>query len=132
MKMNYAFGAAALGVLMLATGPVRAEGELLREELSRNDLSGAEDLEVIVARLEIQPGATVPKHTHNGDEHIIVLQGGDLETADGKTISFKTGATVHFPKGTVHGGLTPAGDETVIIYTTHIVEKGKPLNNLVE
>jgi quercetin dioxygenase-like cupin family protein len=132
MKLTYASGIVAFAAHLFTASLVSAGGELVREELSRNDLSGADNLEVIVARLEIQSGATVPKHTHNGDEHIIVLQGGDLETVDGKTISFTSGATVHFPEGTVHGGLTPAGDETIIIYTTHIVEKGKPLNNLVE
>ena len=127
----------SIAVLTLAisafhTAPAQAEGELVRTELSRTDLSGSATMEVIVARLEMFPGASIPRHFHHGDEHIVVVQGGPATLASGNVIEFTTGAALHFPAGEVHGGFTASGEVPLIVYTMHIVEKGKPLMNLVE
>ena len=102
--------------------------EISRTELDRGALSGSSTMEVVVARLEIPPGATVPRHSHHGDEYLIVLQGGEFTAPDGTVVPFEAGMATHFPAGEVHGGLTVSGDTPIILYTTHIVEKGKPLN----
>ena len=115
--------AALLGASVL---PSAAEG-LSRTELNRADVSGADGLEVVVSRLEIAPGATVPPHSHPGDEHLIVLDGGTLAMPDGKTLEFKPGMALMFPKGKVHGNLTNAGTAPIVVYTTHIIQKGQPL-----
>lgn len=119
---------AALFAALLCAGAAQAEGALTRTELNRADLAANPDYEVIVARLEIAPGGAVPRHTHLGDEHLYVLEGGELTTADGKTVAFKPGMALNFPRGVAHGGLTGAGPGTVVLITTHIVEKGRPLN----
>ena len=121
-------GFAIVGLLLMSCGNALADGKITRTELSRTDVPGSATHEVIVAKLEIQPGGTVPRHTHHGDEHLIVFKGGPMKTASGKVIEFTDGMTVYFPEGKVHGGLTAAGDQAVVAYTTHIVEKGKPLN----
>lgn len=112
--------------LAALTGPALAGG-VEREELRRDDLTGAEGTEVIVARLTILPGGVVPKHTHNGDEFLYVLEGGTLD-AGGKAVEFRTGMSVHFPRGLVHGGLKNETGAPITVLTTHIVDKGKPLN----
>ena len=120
-----------LGVIVLAFGAsciALADGKIVRTELTRADAPGSATHEVIVARLEIQPGGTVPLHTHHGDEHLIIVKGGPMKTAGGKVVTFSDGMVAHFQQGKVHGGLTSMGEETVIAYTTHIVEKGKPLS----
>ena len=127
-----AIAALALAVSAFQTAPTQAEGELVRTELSRTDLSGSTTMEVIVARLEMLPGASIPRHFHLGDEHVVVVQGGPATLASGKVIEFATGAALHFPAGKVHGGFTASGEDPLIVYTMHIVEKGKPLMNLVE
>ena len=120
-----------LAVMILAFGAdgiAFADGKIVRTELTRADAPGSATHEVIVARLEIHPGGTVPLHTHHGDEHLIIVKGGPMKTAAGKVVNFNDGMVAHFLQGKVHGGLTSIGRETVIAYTTHIVEKGKPLN----
>lgn len=116
----------AAGLLCTAV-PALADDGLTRTELNRADVSGAEGLEAVVSRLEIAPGATVPPHSHPGDEHLIVLAGGSLSLPDGKVLEFKPGMAMMFPKGKVHGNLTNMGTAPIVVYTTHIVEKGQPL-----
>jgi quercetin dioxygenase-like cupin family protein len=128
----FAIVALVLAVSIFQTAPAPAEGKLDRTELSRADLSGSATMEVIVARLEMFPGASIPQHFHFGDEHLIVVQGGPATLASGKVIEFTTGAALHFPAGKVHGGFTASGEAPLIVYTMHIVEKGKPMMNLVE
>ncbi|MCL6282785.1 cupin domain-containing protein [Ruegeria sp. 2012CJ41-6] len=120
--------AIAITLFALAPAFACAEGAINRTELSRADVPGSDTHEVIVARLEIEPGASVPRHTHHGDEHLVVITGGTMQTGDGKQIPFPDGMAAHFPQGEPHGGLTNAGDTVMIAITTHVVEKGKPLN----
>lgn len=117
---------------LLSAAPALAEDKVKRTELNRADLSGSDTMEVIVSRLEIAPGGRIPLHTHHGDEHLIVLEGGVMTAPNGKEIPFKSGMTAHFPAGKVHGGLTNSGDAPMVAYTTHIVEKGKPFMVLAE
>lgn len=124
---RFAVATVALALLAALAPDARAEG-IARTELNRADLSGVPGYEVIVARLEIAPGGVVPRHSHAGDEHLYVLEGGDLTTPNGKTVSFTPGMAITFPRGLVHGGLTGAGPGTVVVITTHVVEKGGPLN----
>lgn len=116
-------------VLTLASaGVALAQDGLTRTELSRADAPGSATHEVIVSRLEIAPGGTVPRHKHAGDEHLVVIEGGTMRAPDGSEIPFPTGMATRFPEGVAHGGLTNAGDAPLVAITTHVVEKGKPLN----
>ncbi len=124
--------AVAIAIPVLSIAPALAGGEIVRTEVSRADLSGTENTEVIVAKLEMFPGASIPKHFHHGDEHVVVIEGGSVTLTDGKVIEFATGSALHFPAREVHGGFTASGDGPLIVYTMHIVEKGKPLMDLVE
>jgi quercetin dioxygenase-like cupin family protein len=103
-------------------------GPIEREELFRAELASCAGTEVIVARLQIEPGAVVPRHSHNGDEHLAVIQGGPMAMPDGKTIDLPTGAALDFARGVEHGGLTATGDAPMVLYTVHIVDKDAPLN----
>lgn len=125
--LKAALAAICLSAPLMAL-PAHAESQLVRTELSRDDLSGSDIMEVIVSRLEVQPGATIPLHTHFGDEHMVVFEGGDMTAPNGKVITFKPGMTGFFPAGKVHGGLTNTGDKPMVVYTTHILEKGKPFS----
>jgi quercetin dioxygenase-like cupin family protein len=118
----------AAASLLLLPSALLAQDGLSQSEIRRADAPGSTTHEVIVSRLEIAPGATVPLHSHHGDEHMVVLEGGTMRTGGGKELAFPAGATAHFPAGKVHGGLTNAGDTPMVAITTHIVEKGKPLN----
>jgi quercetin dioxygenase-like cupin family protein len=84
-------------------------------------------MEVIVSIVEIQPGQVSTLHIHHGEEPAYVIEGGILETPDGKQVPFPTGTTVINHRDAPHGAFKVAGDKAVKILTVHIVDKGKPL-----
>ncbi|WP_346910647.1 cupin domain-containing protein [uncultured Roseibium sp.] len=125
--LKTALAAICMSVPLMAL-PAQAESQFVRTEISRDDLSGSDTMEVIVSRLEVPPGAMIPLHTHFGDEHMVVFEGGAMTAPNGKVITFKPGMAGFFPAGKVHGGLTNTGDTPLVAYTTHIVEKGRPFS----
>lgn len=98
----------------------------LRQELSRADLTGT-DMEVITSISEIKPGETIARHIHHGEEAGYVLEGGTIETPDGKQVPFPAGRSVINKRDVPHGGFKVVGDKTIKLLTVHIVDKGKPL-----
>ena len=113
--------------LAMLAAPVAMAQEAIRTELSRADVPGGDTLEVIVTRREVPPGASVPRHTHPGDEHLVVIVGGQMQAGNGKVIPFPDGMATRFPDGEPHGGLTNVGDAALVAITTHVVRKGEPL-----
>ena len=136
--MFFHIAAVFLSILVLVSAPQSAEaqraagGKMERKVLTQTPLAGQPNTIVIVARLTAYPGAALPKHTHFGDEFLYVLQGGKVRLGNGKIQNLPTGASVHFPRGKVHGGFVVVGDKPIRSLTTHIVDKGKPLVSLVK
>jgi quercetin dioxygenase-like cupin family protein len=76
---------------------------------------------------EIDPGATVARHTHPGIESGYVLEGGiDLPIEGQPTRTLKPGDGFQVPPETPHAG-AKNGDKKTRIAITYVVEKGKPL-----
>lgn len=120
--------AVAVGTLAVSSLAFAASGQVTRTELYKSDLAGSETTEVIVAQLELTPGATVPRHSHNGTEHLVVLQGGTMAMPNGDTMELLPGAAMDFARDFVHGGLTNIDDQPIVLITVHIVDKNAPLN----
>lgn len=120
--------AAVVGIVAVSSLASAGSGQITRTELYRSDLAGSETTEVIVAQLELSPGATVPRHSHNGAEHLVVLQGGTLAMPGGDDMDFAPGAAMDFPRAAVHGGLTVTSERPIVLLTVHIVDKDAPLN----
>lgn len=104
--------------------------QVKRTELKRADLTGT-NMEVITAIVEAPPGVTIPRHFHHGEESFYVIQGGMLQLADGKHAELKTGSAGINAREVPHAGFTIVGNTPLILFTTHIVDKGRPLNVLV-
>jgi len=103
-----------------------------RQEQHRADLSGAEDMEVIVSVAEYQPGETIRRHYHHGLEAAYVINGAEV-TAPGKgPFTLPTGKTVLNLRDAAHGGLTVTGEQTLSLFTVHIVDKHEPLYDYVD
>jgi quercetin dioxygenase-like cupin family protein len=122
-------GLMAVGVLGVRGTKAQPPG-FNRVMLQKQDLS-VTGHEVVVARGDFQPGGTVPKHTHPGEEVGYVLEGEVVMELEGKPPqTLKAGQPFFIPAGTVHaarnGGKGPAK-----ILATYVVEKGKPLATLV-
>ena len=62
-------------------------------------------MEVIISVVENQPGETIPRHIHHGEEAFYVLQGATVETSDGKQINLPTGAAAINKRDVPHAGL---------------------------
>ena len=76
---------------------------------------------------EIEPGVTVARHTHPGIETAYVLEGGlELPVEGQPTRMLKAGDSFQVPANTPHAG-AKNGDRKTRIWSTYVVEKGKPL-----
>jgi quercetin dioxygenase-like cupin family protein len=83
--------------------------------------------EAVTAVAEFQPGATVGRHTHPGEEIGYILEGQLLLEQDGKAaVTLRAGQTFLIPPGTIHNA-TNTGSGTGRVLATYLVEKGKPL-----
>lgn len=102
--------------------------EISREEIRRVAVPGSETMEVVVNRLVVPVGATIPLHTHPGDEHAVVITETKAQAPNGNLVEFAVGTPLFFPEGQVHGGLTNVGDGPMIAITTTVVRKGEPFS----
>lgn len=97
-----------------------------RTELQRHDLS-APGREAVQARIAIDPGVAVPRHSHPGEEIIYVLEGSLEYDVDGKPpVTLNAGDVLFIPTGTIHAAKN-VGSVPGVELATYIVEKGKPL-----
>lgn len=122
---------AALLAACLAV-PTAAEELVVRQVLHEKPLSGVQGVNVIVSTLVIKPGGRVPLHTHPGDEHAVIVTGGEVRMPNGKDMRFPDGTPMFFAAGTVHGGVSNRGHSDIEIVTTHIVDADKPFSTLAE
>ena len=114
---------------LLMAGTAWAQ-DIMREEIRRADVPGSDTMEVVVFRLTVPVGATIPLHTHPGDEHTVVVTDARAEAPNGNIVEFVVGTPLYFPEGQVHGGLTNVGDAPMVAITTFVVRKGEPLTVL--
>lgn len=83
--------------------------------------------EVVQVRGEFEPGASVPKHTHPGEEVGYILEGTVTFELEGKPpMTLKAGDPFFIPAGHVHMAKN-TGSGVAKVLSAYIVEKGKPL-----
>ncbi|NOJ43026.1 cupin domain-containing protein [Bradyrhizobium sp. WSM 1791] len=114
--------------MLIATA--HAQG-ITRDELKRADLTG-KDMDVIVTISTVPPGENLPRHIHPGEEVVYVLEGATLELLDGSQRQFPTGAAIINIRNVPHAGFKVAGDKPLKMLTVHIVDKGKPVTEVVK
>jgi quercetin dioxygenase-like cupin family protein len=126
----------AVAVLMVASGlvlqvaPAQQPG-VKRTDLQRHDLS-VPGREVIQVRVDLDAGVAFPRHRHPGEEIIYVIEGSLEYEVEGKPpITLKAGDVLFIPAGTIHAAKN-VGSGNGAELATYIVEKGKPLVELVK
>jgi quercetin dioxygenase-like cupin family protein len=126
----------AVAVLIVASGlvlqvaPAQQPG-VKRTDLQRHDLS-VPGREVIQVRVDLDPGVAFPRHRHPGEEIIYVIEGSLEYEVEGKPpITLKAGDVLFIPAGTIHAAKN-VGTGNGAELATYIVEKGKPLVELVK
>ena len=114
---------------VLLTGAIGAGAQqsgFKRTVLQQGDLSMAGH-EAVTALAEFQPGATVGRHTHPGEEVGYILEGTIVLEQDGKpAVTLGPGKTFFIPAGTVHNA-TNRSTAPARVLANYVVEKGKPL-----
>ncbi len=125
--MKKLFLASSFAILI---GTAHAQG-ITRDELKRADLTG-KDMDVIVTVVTVPPGENLPKHIHPGKEVVYVLDGATLELQDGSQRQFPTGAATINTRDVPHAGFKVAGNKALKMLTVHIVDKGKPVTEVVK
>jgi quercetin dioxygenase-like cupin family protein len=127
----YALSLAALaGVLALPAAPAQLSGTR-RTDLQQHDLS-IPGREVVQARVDIDPGKAAPKHRHPGEEIVYVLEGQMQYQLEGKpSVTLKAGDVLFIPAGVPHTAKN-VGTDNAAELATYVVEKGKPLVELVD
>ncbi len=128
---------AALGTALLVGGvlaPPAARAQqagVRRTDLQRHDVPGT-GREVIQARVELAPGVAFGRHRHPGEEVIYVLEGSFEYQLDGKPpVTVRAGGVLFIPAGAVHAARN-VGRGNATELATYVVEKGKPLLELVK
>ena len=124
-----------IAALILGAGVIlhgaSAQSGTKRTDLQRHDLS-APGREVIQVRVDLAPGTVFGRHRHPGEEIIYVLAGTFEYLVEGRPpVVLKAGEVLFIPAGTIHAAKNVGRDHAVEL-ATYIVEKGKPLVELVD
>jgi quercetin dioxygenase-like cupin family protein len=122
-------GCTAFAILSLSS--LSQAQEIKGTELKRGDLTGT-NMEIVVGIYEIPPGASIPLHTHPGEEAYYVIEGGKITLPDGKEVTVPDGAADINVRDVPHAGIKVVGDKPIKLLTVHIVDKGKPMMVLVK
>ena len=126
----------AVAVLIVGSGLVlqvaRAQQPgVKRTDLQRHDLS-VRGREVVQVRVDLDPGVAFGKHRHPGEEIIYVIEGSLEYEVEGKPpMTLKAGEVLFNPAGTIHAAKN-VGTGNAAEIATYVVEKGKPLVELVK
>ena len=107
--------------------PAHAQEGMKRTILRQADLTGASGMEVISSILEVQPGATLPRHFHHGIEAAYVIEGAMIQDPGEEPRMLPTGANAFNLRDAMHAGFKVVGDRALKLFTVHVVDKGKPL-----
>jgi quercetin dioxygenase-like cupin family protein len=81
----------------------------------------------VTAIAEFQPGGTVGRHTHPGEEIGYILEGSIVLEQEGKPpVTLTAGQTFFIPNGQVHNA-TNKSAATARVLANYVVESGKPV-----
>ncbi|HWW69791.1 MAG TPA: cupin domain-containing protein [Duganella sp.] len=125
-----------LPILLLAASAVTATAlaqapAIRRTVIQKGDVS-VPGREAVVARVELDKGATAGRHAHPGDEIGYVMEGEGELLVDGEDPRrLKAGESFIIPAGTVHDAVN-VGAGTLRVVSVFVVEKGKPLASAVK
>lgn len=118
---------AAVVLACAATVALAQSQGIKRTVLQKQDVTGAEQKECVLAMAEIAAGASVGKHYHPGFEVAYIAQGElDLMVDGEPTKHLKAGDSYRIEAKKPHDGKNTGSTPTKVI-VTYVVEKGQPL-----
>jgi len=117
---------AAAGFLASGADAQTAATPGLKRTLIRQTDGPMDGYATIEMKVEIDPGATIARHTHPGIESGYVAEGATELTIDGQgSLKLAAGDGFQVPTRVPHGGVN--GPAKTVVISTYVVEKGKPL-----
>ena len=126
MKAPTAIVVITLGLAGFVVGLGAQQAGFKRTVLQQMKLS-VPGREAVTALAEFQPGATVGRHTHPGEEIGYILEGTIVLEQEGKpAVTLGAGKTFFIPAGTVHDA-TNKTSSVARVLANYIVEPGKPV-----
>ncbi|MFZ0836123.1 MAG: cupin domain-containing protein [Xanthobacteraceae bacterium] len=100
--------------------------------LTKSDLAGVDNKQVIANIYEVPSGAVVPRHFHHGDEFHLVLAGEWAAEVEGRAVrNLKAGESQYVEAGRWHGGKV-ISSEPMRLLGLMIVDKDKPIIEVVK
>ena len=100
--------------------------------LTKSDLAGVANKQVIANIYEVPAGAMVPRHFHHGDEFHLVLAGEWAAEVEGRPVrNLKAGELQYVEGGRSHGGKV-ISSEPMRLLGLMIVDKDKPIIEVVK
>ena len=136
MKIKKNLLRTVLTILLIGTYTISASAQtknsgISRTELQRHDMSTS-GTEMVQAHIDFEPGTAFGNHNHPGEEIIYVLEGELEYIVEGKSpVILKAGEVLFIPAGTIHSAKN-VGNIKASELATYIVEKGKPLVQLIK
>ena len=111
-----------------------AEPPVTITQIFKRDHPDQPDKEILVKRIELQPGAEAPPHVHPGMVTGYVQAGSlDFQLKDGPLLKLKAGDTFFEPAGSHHMVAKNTGaTEKVVIIAFVVNPKGAPLSTPIE
>lgn len=129
MKKNFVAGTITIVVLMAFMTPGSALAQqpgIRRTELQRHDLS-ISGREAVQVRIDFDPGAMFPRHSHPGEEIIYVLKGWlEYQVGHDPPMRLRAGDVLFIPGGVTHTAKN-VGDGSAAELSTYVVQKGRRL-----
>jgi quercetin dioxygenase-like cupin family protein len=123
--------AVVLAALIIPRSAQAQQPGVKRTALQQHDLS-VPGREAVQARIDFEPGAVAPRHSHPGEEIIYVLEGLLEYRVEGKPpVTLKAGDVLFIPAGVIHAAKN-VGSGNAAELATYVVEKGKPLIVIVK
>lgn len=136
MKIKKNLLRTVLTILLIGTYTISASAQtknsgISRTELQRHDMSTS-GTEMVQAHIDFEPGTAFGNHNHPGEEIIYVLEGELEYIVESKSpVILKAGEVLFIPAGTIHSAKN-VGKTKASELATYIVEKGKPLVQLIK
>jgi quercetin dioxygenase-like cupin family protein len=98
-----------------------------RAILERHEQAGVPDKEIVIGKATLPAGTAIGFHVHPGDEAGYVLKGTLIWKTKGQPDrTLEAGSSFFNPRGAVHSIAATEASEVIVI-STWIVDKGKPL-----
>jgi len=120
-----------IGAFTISASAQTKNSGISRTELQRHDMS-TPGSEVVQAHIDFEPGTAFGNHNHPGEEIIYVLEGELEYIVEGKSpVILKAGEVLFIPADTIHSAKN-VGKTKASELATYIVEKGKPLVQLIK